>query len=162
LGHYLARPKTSAPERICSPGIRLCFSSFRHQTATRCSAASIEFSLVDRSKFTRTSLTASLIEKPGLAPVFNTKVISECIRWVPFWILNLAGFSRIERAVGEQAALRQLVGGPIDARHGVCGIEGRLFNFSEIIFRNCEPTRFCRPWSAGRRDVMRPWSRKVY
>src|SRR4029077_16716548 len=24
-----ARPKASAPERICSPGIRLCFSSFR-------------------------------------------------------------------------------------------------------------------------------------
>ena len=44
------------------------------------------------------------------------------------------GFSRIERAVGEQAALRQLVGGPTDARHGVWGIEGRLFNFSEIIF----------------------------
>jgi hypothetical protein len=45
------------------------------------------------------------------------------------------GFSRIERAVGAQAVLRQLVGGPTDARHGVCGIEGRLFNFSEIIFR---------------------------
>lgn len=44
------------------------------------------------------------------------------------------GFSRIERAVGAQAVLRQLVGGPTDARHGVCGIEGRLFNFSEIIF----------------------------
>ena len=91
LAHHSARPKASAPERICSPGIRLCFSSFRHQKAARCSAPSIEFSLVDRSKFTRTSLTASLIEKPGLAPVFNTKVISECIRWVPFWILNLAG-----------------------------------------------------------------------
>jgi hypothetical protein len=35
------------------------------------------------------------------------------------------GFSRIEGAVGEQAALRQLVGGPTDARHGVCAIEGR-------------------------------------
>jgi hypothetical protein len=91
LGHYLARPKASAPKRVCSPRIRLCFSSLRHQSATRCSAASIEFSLVDRSKFTRTSLTASLIEKPGLAPVFNTKVIGECLRWVPFWILNLAG-----------------------------------------------------------------------
>jgi hypothetical protein len=43
------------------------------------------------SSSTRTSLTASLIEKPGLAPVFNTKVVSECLRWVPFWMLNLAG-----------------------------------------------------------------------
>ena len=62
-----------------------------------------------------------------------------------FWILNLAGSLEIERAVGEQAALRQLVGGPTDARHGVWGIEGRLFNFSESNFRDCEPTRFCRP-----------------
>jgi hypothetical protein len=62
--------------------VRLEFGSASalSQTAARCSAASIEFSLVDRSKFTRTSLTASLIEKPSLAPVFNTKVISECLR----------------------------------------------------------------------------------
>jgi hypothetical protein len=55
------------------------------------------------------------------------------------------GFSRIERAVGEQAALQHLVGGRADARRGVREIEGRLFNFSEIIFEDCDPTRFCGP-----------------
>jgi hypothetical protein len=35
----------------------------------------------------------------------------------------------------EQAALQHLVGGGTDARHGGrAGIEGRLFNFAEIIF----------------------------
>jgi hypothetical protein len=33
----------------------------------------------------------------------------------------------------EQAALQHLVGGGTDARHGVCRIEGRLFNFGEEI-----------------------------
>jgi len=54
------------------------FGSLRHQTAARCSAARIEFPLVNRSSLRGRSLTASLIEKPDLAPVFNTRVISEC------------------------------------------------------------------------------------
>ncbi len=34
----------------------------------------------------------------------------------------------------EQAALQHLVGGGTDAPHEVRGIEGRLFNFGEIVF----------------------------